>query len=1528
DGTLPAVGSNGRVTAGTGGYDGLSGNELVASEVVLDNPPGATAVYVGNTVTINVDSDNPVLNSTTTFSGSSMPDYTNPTTSTTGFTYQWQVNSTGAPTVFTDLADNATYDNVTSKILTINNATTALDGLTYRVVVKNTALVCYEGTVESTLTVNTTCVGTVGGYGEGDDFDGDGICNQYDDDDDNDGILDTNECYDFIDGVLFTNSSDSSSLTVANARNQNLTADISHMWGLPTGSIIFTATNYHTTVNNVYSVATNDPTTFTFTGTVPVFVEIQHGSALTNDGHQDGLVSLDGTTYTFTTNTLDSGYITGNNNGTYFVEVVEGSGVSTNSGGNFIWESDSPTTAVQTYTTDAVGYTISARIYVKPQCQDTDNDGIADDFDLDSDNDGCNDVLESGGTDADDDGILDGTLPAVGSNGRVTASTGGYDGLSGNELVASQIVLDNPPGATAVYANNTVTINTDSDSPVLNSTTTFSGSTPDYTNSTTSTTGFTYQWQVNSTGAPTVFTDLVSDATYSNVTGQILTISNATTALDGLTYRVVVKNTALACTETVESTLTVNTTCVGTVGGVNPSDDFDGDGICNQYDDDDDNDGILDTIENECNNSFVQYNVLSDFGLTNGIATGVTGSYDASTDLGLPTGSVIINYENLNSSSTGGFITVSQTLNSTITLTGTLAHTVKVQIKHGEFLADGLHEGFIALDGASYDLTSTLEPGFISSYDVVSNTYLVTEDGTNTSDNSNNGGTIWTSNGPAASFKVIGSSTDASTVFSFYLSPSPCLDFDNDGIINSLDLDSDNDGCNDVLESGGTDADDDGILDGTLPAVGSNGRVTASTGGYDGLSGNELVASEVVLDNPPGASIVNAGGSVTINADSDIPVLNSTTTFSGSTPDYTSATTSSTDFTYQWQVNSIAAPTVFTDLVSDATYSNVTGQTLTISNATTALDGLTYRVVVKNTALVCYEGTVESTLTVNATCTGTVGGVAPSDDFDGDGICNQEDADDDNDGILDVNEICPDNVSVVGIGSSPKSYNNVNGLNVQHITLTNSPNPVNWNIGWHYGDAINAIGKEIAINFSVPVILSSNGTDFEFNNMDIPSRFGGFFVVYEDNTRVSNLDFTFTNTTTDFTKATETDGNFSIQTNSGQADGNMSFIGLDRTKLIKSMGYTVYALSGGHASEVVRPYFAVPCDTDNDGFPDYLDNDSDNDGCSDVLESGGVDDDADGYIDGTAPAAASDGTVTGTTGGYDGVTGNEIIASQMVLDNPPGATTACVGDTVTINADSDNPVLNSTTTFSGSTPDYSGSSDVTTGFTYQWQVNSTAAPTVFTDLADDATYDDVTGQTLTINNATTALSGLTYKVIVKNTALVCTETVESTLTVGVIPVATVNDATVCVGEISETLTVTATVGTPTLYTIDYDAAANTAGFTDITTDTAISGATYVIPSAVAAGTYNGTLTYKTADGCTGTDAFTITVNALPTTPTTSNLTYCVGDTAAAITTAVSGTTGTLAWYSDAAGTTSITAPTIDTSSASAATTYYVSQTDG
>ena len=59
---------------------------------------------------------------------------------------------------------------------------------------------------------------------------------------------------------------------------------------------------------------------------------------------------------------------------------------------------------------------------------DLDGDGIPNLFDLDSDGDGCNDVIEAGFLDPDDDGIL-GSSPVVvnPSNGRVISATGYTD---------------------------------------------------------------------------------------------------------------------------------------------------------------------------------------------------------------------------------------------------------------------------------------------------------------------------------------------------------------------------------------------------------------------------------------------------------------------------------------------------------------------------------------------------------------------------------------------------------------------------------------------------------------------------------------------------------------------------------------------------------------------------------------------------------------------------------------------------------------------------------------------------------------------------------------------------------------------------------------------------------------------------------------------------------------------------------------------------------------------------------------------
>ena len=53
---------------------------------------------------------------------------------------------------------------------------------------------------------------------------------------------------------------------------------------------------------------------------------------------------------------------------------------------------------------------------------DTDNDGTPDHLDTDADGDGCNDVLEAGFTDANDDGIVDGS--GFDATGQVTGGNG------------------------------------------------------------------------------------------------------------------------------------------------------------------------------------------------------------------------------------------------------------------------------------------------------------------------------------------------------------------------------------------------------------------------------------------------------------------------------------------------------------------------------------------------------------------------------------------------------------------------------------------------------------------------------------------------------------------------------------------------------------------------------------------------------------------------------------------------------------------------------------------------------------------------------------------------------------------------------------------------------------------------------------------------------------------------------------------------------------------------------------------------
>ncbi|RKM87756.1 DUF11 domain-containing protein, partial [Aquimarina sp. BL5] len=197
--------------------------------------------------------------------------------------------------------------------------------------------------------------------------------------------------------------------------------------------------------------------------------------------------------------------------------------------------------------------------------------------------------------------------------------------------------------------------------------------------------------------------------------------------------------------------------------------------------------------------------------------------------------------------------------------------------------------------------------------------------------------------------------------FNLLLTPSCNIDIDGDGDPNGQDLDSDNDGCDDVVESGGTDTTPvDGVLDGT--GFDGNGLVTGGTGGYDGITGNEYVATQLTVGTPPANETVNAGETATFSV---VATAQSTTTFSSGTPNYTvpPATDVSGAIVYQWQRNGVN----INGTTDGGVYSGFNGATLTITNPTTALDGNTYNVIVTHPANVCINEQNNASLTVNPT---------------------------------------------------------------------------------------------------------------------------------------------------------------------------------------------------------------------------------------------------------------------------------------------------------------------------------------------------------------------------------------------------------------------------------------------------------------------------------------------------------------------------------------------------------------------------------
>ncbi|UFH34906.1 gliding motility-associated C-terminal domain-containing protein [Flavobacterium acetivorans] len=178
---------------------------------------------------------------------------------------------------------------------------------------------------------------------------------------------------------------------------------------------------------------------------------------------------------------------------------------------------------------------------------------------------------------------------------------------------------------------------------------------------------------------------------------------------------------------------------------------------------------------------------------------------------------------------------------------------------------------------------------------------------------------------------------------------------------------------------------------------------------------------------------------------------------------------------------------------------------------------------------------------------------------------------------------------------------------------------------------------------------------------------------------------------------------------------------------------------GSYNLGTANPVNLSDIDTDGDGVFDHFDLDSDNDGCSDANEAYNTKtaEGTDGnmiYGNGNPPAVDSDGKVIGAN--YSGTNPNvRKPGSSSTITAQPEDAVSDVSGSVSYNV--------SITAGSGTT-------------LYQWQYSADQGNT-WNDLVDASIYSGTTTPTLVLNNSTSSYHDYSYRVVINQSDFICGE---------------------------------------------------------------------------------------------------------------------------------------------------------------------------
>ncbi|MBG7612288.1 choice-of-anchor A family protein [Polaribacter sp. BAL334] len=373
--------------------------------------------------------------------------------------------------------------------------------------------------------------------------------------------------------------------------------------------------------------------------------------------------------------------------------------------------------------------------------------------------------------------------------------------------------------------------------------------------------------------------------------------------------------------------------------------DCDGDGIVNSIDLDDDNDGILDTEECE-----VLIGVTP-FAVSNGNS---------------------VNYS-LNSVGNGFILDVTRMDNSfNLTINGTPLTTQEIQFQQNQTptgqnirFKDGSRWGVSGIPQI-YQFGNAINPNTPIIRFVIDENLSVKMYGSKVA------------NGPLFELELFNGNSfnafswNANSINNFILSQlvtGPTYingrvygtaincDIDEDGFPNSQDLDSDGDGCFDVIESGGVDANNDGKLDGT--GIDLNGKVTGGINGYNGVTSNEYLAHQLnVTTNPINQNVAN-GQSASFSV---VAISESATSYNSGSPVYGTPGNANASISYQWYLGDPENGGIA--LTDSGLYSGTNSANLNISNSA-GLSGSEYYIVVSNVDNICSSVTRNALLVIN-----------------------------------------------------------------------------------------------------------------------------------------------------------------------------------------------------------------------------------------------------------------------------------------------------------------------------------------------------------------------------------------------------------------------------------------------------------------------------------------------------------------------------------------------------------------------------------